>query len=586
MNVLSQSLSTDAKMPNGNSQSVHRESSICMINRVADICRRFEINTLTPQVEACQKLIGNNEMIDVVVLGNFKAGKSSFLNSLAGAAILPVGVVPVTAIITRLRYGESVRASVQFLDGRSQQVPLTDVKNYIAESQNPANAKRVADVLIETPALKSYAGLQFIDTPGLNSIFTHNSETSRNWLPNVGAALLAISADHPFSEQDAALLKELLRFTPKVTILLTKVDLLSAEQIDEVKNFICQQIDSIVANHISFFTYSIREETNSRREILDNELLLPLARSRISESESILQHKLKTLLADLLNYLKIGLVAATKDESNRAWLREQILGGKNNQEAVAEELRLIERDCLGRTRSQVDEIIERHQARLQRELLAELRTQLSAWNLNLWKLSRAYESWLGDALKQKVLAVSSLERDALAAPLQKAERRFSRAVENFKNSLSANVERTLGIKMASAAWQGKIKSPERADISISPAFDIHIDSLWFLLPMPLIKRWVHRHFLRSVFWEVEKNLSRLASQWTDAVDTRIRDLKQQAKIYAATEIRTIENLLARQSSQIPQFEQARNELLELQRLLETGVNLSTSNAPAVDSAAL
>jgi GTP-binding protein EngB required for normal cell division len=538
-------------------------------NRAAQICQQFEIVTLTPQVEACRKLAGENEMIDVVVLGNFKAGKSSFLNSLAGANILPVGVVPVTAIITRLRFGESFRASVQFLDGTSKQVPSADVENYIAEPKNPANVKRVDDVLIETPALKSYAGLQFIDTPGLNSIYAHNTETSRNWLPHVGAALLAVSADHPFSEHDAALLKELLRFTPKATILLTKADLLNAEQIDEVKIFIRRQIESISAKPISLFAYSIRDCVNSRREILDRELFLPLARSRISESQNILRHKLKTLLTDSLNYLNIGLAAATKDEANRAWLREQILGGKNNAEAVAEELRLIERDCLGNTREQVDEIVERHQQRLQRELLAELRTQLASWNLNLYKLSRAYESWIGDALKQKVRAVSDAEQNALAALLQKAERRFSRAVEIFKNALSANVERTLGIKMASAVWRGEIKAPERADVSISPAFDIHIDSIWFLLPMPLIKNWVNRHLLRKVFWEVEKNLSRLSSQWTDAVDSRIRDLKQQAEIYAGTEIKTIENLLARQSSQIPQFEQARNELAKFQSLLES-----------------
>jgi ribosome biogenesis GTPase A len=555
-------------------------------DRTAHICQQFEINTLTPQIEACRKLIGNNEMIDVAVLGNFKAGKSSFLNDLAGANILPVGVVPVTAIITRLRFGESLRASVQFLDGASRQVPVADVENYIAESKNPMNAKRVADVLIETPALKLYAGLQFIDTPGLNSIFTHNSETSRNWLPHVGAALLAVSADHPFSEQDSALLKELLRFTPKVTILLTKEDLLSKEQINEVKNFIRRQIESIATQPIPLFTYSIRDGASSRREILDRELFLPLAGSRISESENILRHKIKTLLADSLNYLNIGLAAATRDESNRVWLREQILGGKNNEEAVAEELRLIERDCTGQTRSQVDEIVERHQGRLQQELLTELRTQLTSWNLNLWKLSRAYESWLTDALKEKMLAVSGLERNALAAPLQKAERRFSRVVENFKNSLSANVERTLGIKMASVTWQGKIKAPERTDISISPAFDIHIDSLWFLLPMPLIKRWVHRHFLRNVLWEVEKNLSRLATQWTDAIDERIHDLKQQAKTYADTEIKTIENLLARQSSQIPQFTEARDELGKFQRLLETDGNFITSNAPAIDNTAL
>ena len=558
---------TPSLRPNLDSSVMETFTSVT--NRVANVCRQFEINTLKSQIEACQKLIGDHEMVDVVVLGNFKAGKSSFLNNLAGANILPVGVLPLTAIITRLRYGESVKASVQFQDGASRQVAIADVENYITESKNPANAKRVADVLVETPALKPYLGLQFIDTPGLNSVFSHNTETSRKWLPRVGAALLAVSVDHPFSEHDAALLKELLHFTPKVMILLTKADLLNAGQIDEVKDFVCRQTASITTESVPVFTYSIRDGTSSRREILDSELLLPLVHSRVSESENILRHKLKTLVADTLNYLNIGLAAATKDESNRVRLREQILCETNNAKTIAEELQLIERDCLGNTREQVDEIVERHQQPLRQELLKELRPQLTSWSLNLWKLSRTYEGWMEQSLKQKVHAVSNMERPALALLLQNAERRFSRAVENFKNNLSANVERTLGIKMAAAKWKGEIKAPEHADVSISPAFDVHIDSIWFLLPMSLIKKLVHRHFLRKVSWEVEKNLSRLAWQWTEVVDARIQELKQQAEAYVMTETKTIENLLARQSSQIPQFEQARNELVESQSLLES-----------------
>jgi hypothetical protein len=125
---------------------------------------------------------------------------------------------------------------------------------------------------------------------------------------------------------------------------------------------------------------------------------------------------------------------------------------------------------------------------------------------------------LSEALKQRILTVSSEETGKLASPLQTAERRFSRATGIFKNALAANVERCLGIKMSSAEWRGEIEVPAHADVSISPAFDIHIDSLWFLLPVPLIKLWVHRHFLRSIPWEVEKNLCRLETQWTNSID--------------------------------------------------------------------
>jgi GTP-binding protein EngB required for normal cell division len=367
-----------------------REANI--LNQVADVCRQFEINSLRLQIEACEKLIADDESIDVVVLGNFKAGKSSFLNNLVGENILPVGVLPLTAIITRLRYGDSVKATVHFLDGTSSEVQVAEVGKYIAESENPKNATRVSNVLIETPALKAYAGLQFIDTPGLNSIYAHNSATSRNWLPRVGAAILTVSADHPFSEQDAGLLNALLHSTPKMNILLTKADLLSAEQLNDVKDFIHQQIAAITSERIPIFIYSTLIDAASHRNILDRELLLPLALCRISESGNILRHKLGALITDSLNYVNIGLAAAQQDESNLTGLREQILDKKNNDDAVIEELRLVEKDCISKTRPQVEEVVQCHQTRLQHELIAELKSRLPEWKLNLWKLSRTYET--------------------------------------------------------------------------------------------------------------------------------------------------------------------------------------------------
>jgi hypothetical protein len=59
-------------------------------------------------------------------------------------------------------------------------------------------------------------------------------------------------------------------------------------------------------------------------------------------------------------------------------------------------------------------------------------------------------------------------------------------------------------------------------------FDIQIDLLWFLLPMRLLGGLFHRHFLRRVPWEVEKNLARLTTDWSEAVATAIRELERQA----------------------------------------------------------
>jgi len=133
------------------------------------------------------------------VFGRFKAGKSSFLNHLTERAVLPIGVVPLTAVITRLRFGESERAEVHFLGGMVKSIPLGDIGLYVGENENPNNQKQVAAVEVELPELKALAPLQFVDTPGLGSAFAHNTEVALNWLPHVGAALVAVSSDREFN---------------------------------------------------------------------------------------------------------------------------------------------------------------------------------------------------------------------------------------------------------------------------------------------------------------------------------------------------------------------------------------------------
>jgi len=133
-------------------------------------------------------------------LWTFKAGKSSFLNSLLGQDVLPVGAIPVTTAITRLQYGNNERALVRHFDGRITEVPLIGIVKFTSEAENPGNSKNVAIVDIELPSLQKYPGMRLVDTPGLGSVYKYHQSASENWLPAVGTALLAVSADRPLSD--------------------------------------------------------------------------------------------------------------------------------------------------------------------------------------------------------------------------------------------------------------------------------------------------------------------------------------------------------------------------------------------------
>ena len=84
----------------------------------------------------------------------------------------------------------------------------------------------MAAIKVELPCLAGFRGLTFVDTPGLESVLAHDTDASMRWLPNIGLALVAVSVDPPLSQRDIELLRKLYKYTPNVSILLTKVDLL------------------------------------------------------------------------------------------------------------------------------------------------------------------------------------------------------------------------------------------------------------------------------------------------------------------------------------------------------------------------
>jgi ribosome biogenesis GTPase A len=151
------------------------------------LCRRHEVSALEDFLESC-RTFAQEKTLNIAVLGRFKAGKSSFLNHLLGRPLLPIGVIPVTSVVTEIQWGPHERAEILFADGRRDQVPLGRIADYISESHNPENSKQVARVCVELPSMDRYRGIRFVDTPGLESVFEHNTDASLEWLPAVPSA--------------------------------------------------------------------------------------------------------------------------------------------------------------------------------------------------------------------------------------------------------------------------------------------------------------------------------------------------------------------------------------------------------------
>ena len=138
-------------------------------------------------------------------------GKSSFLNYLAGMDALPVGVTPVTAVPTRLAYGDAPLVIVSFAETQSRSIGLEQLREYVSEEGNPGNAKHVTGVLVKLPSPRLREGIVFMDTPGVGSLATGGAAETIAYLPRCDLGLLLIDGASTPNQEDLALLRRALR---------------------------------------------------------------------------------------------------------------------------------------------------------------------------------------------------------------------------------------------------------------------------------------------------------------------------------------------------------------------------------------
>ena len=535
-----------------------------LLRQIQKVCNQFHIVSLNRQIEACENLLRQDQLIDVVILGQFKSGKSSFLNSLIGKSILPVGVIPVTTTITRLQYGKRERAIVRHFDGQQTEVDIGAIEEFTSEARNPANQKNVEVVDLELSSLEKYVGLRLVDTPGLGSIFKYHMETSENWLPEVGTALLTISSDRPLSENDLQLIRDLRKHTPKIVFLITKADLLSLEQQKEVVHFFRTALQRELHEEFPIFLYSTRLDTERWKQRVENEVFRPLSVNRQEEFKKILQHKIQSLGKGCLSYLEIALKTSLEADLNREQLRKQILNEKVNYELIREEISLIARENSLQTRELIMNYLEKfNEPQLKKKLTEMLQKELPCWKGNIGKLTRRYEDWRREVLTKEIDYISKTEYKHFLGTLKKAHASFSRSLEAFRGLLNQNIEKVLGLRLAEADWNIEVAEPRQPDIKIGRTFDFHFGLIWFLIPMFIFRPLFERYYLNEVPNEVFVNLSRLAAQWEDRINKAIEGMKKQALKYVQDELATIESLLSRPHGQTEEIRQTMEELKEI-----------------------
>lgn len=173
----------------------------------------------------------------VVIIGEFNAGKSSFVNALLGDELLPMGITPTTEAIELIRYSETPQRKPILRD------------NSLREWAHPNTGA---------------PGVAIVDTPGTGSVFQKHETTAKAFLHRSDLVIFIVSAKRAFAETERLYLEMAKNYGKKIILVINQVDLLEPAELVQVKRFVEQQVKELLDIQPLTFAVSAREALKNR----------------------------------------------------------------------------------------------------------------------------------------------------------------------------------------------------------------------------------------------------------------------------------------------------------------------------------
>jgi len=154
----------------------------------------------------------------LVVVGEFNAGKSAFINALMGESLLEEGVTPTTTKVNILRYGK--------------------------ETGKRVLSENVESLVLDAEFLKE---ISIVDTPGTNAIVREHEEITSHFVPRSDLILFVTSADRPYTESERLFLEQIQSWGKKVVLVINKIDILQTPvALEEIQTFVAENAKKIL----------------------------------------------------------------------------------------------------------------------------------------------------------------------------------------------------------------------------------------------------------------------------------------------------------------------------------------------------
>lgn len=255
------------------------------------------------------------EPFSLVVLGDFKRGKSTIINAILGKSIAPVNVAPETFTINSISYGETPSAEAVLSNGQRIMLTADDLQRERLEKLTRAfpESLEYIDIRDNAEILKE---IRIVDTPGLSDLDCLDKQV-QDYLVNADAIVYVASALSPFSESEQFFLATHIRpmSFSKLFVLVNMIDAMgSMKDIEKIINRVSERCEQIVPNAFVYGVSGIdeyrrkiglnRPDLTGLQEFYENEFLkfeMALKREIILQKDFIRTQRVITMLNLMLN---------------------------------------------------------------------------------------------------------------------------------------------------------------------------------------------------------------------------------------------------------------------------------------------
>lgn len=459
--------------------------------------------------------------LTMAVLGQFKRGKSTLINALLGAQVMPASVLPLTSVVTSVVYGQAPGLDVRFQDGRVEAHPVGSLPAFVTEGGNPKNAKGVAWARMEWPAPFLARPVRIVDTPGVGSVYDHNTEASEAFLSHLDAAVFVLGVDPILTETELAWLGRVKERAEAFFFVLNKTDQLSADEVEQVLRFTQERLSDLWGRPGKLFPLSAKRALQDPADPAFVSFRTELERFLDREGDETLARSARRKLVDGSR----GLLSALAIEREAAHRPAEDL--KAHLGVLAEE-----EERLALERPKAHWVLEEASRRIMRELHAIVE---EAWEAARNRVVGEVQAAWADAPsvgEGRVAMMRALERrlePLFKGVLGKAEELgqdgFERALGHLASEYQAHLDRLFE---TAGQWFGLALPPAKLEVP-----DLHRSRFYVLVPPELVgvssaggslvnllpRRWAGR-------WPLESFLRRVDSFYVMQRDRLVSDLAE------------------------------------------------------------